>query len=156
MQLISTGLLFITAMNSLELVAQIQTSSIDYWIGNISPRCAVNIIYYNFTNDFIFNSTHNTPVMLVPLKYYNNFNRWPRQIYLMKTKYFNSSHRFPRAECYFSIIYYELSNHLKNTTSDDDPYILQDWLRYIAYGFPIRLSDSNVTHWSLDKFNEPD
>jgi len=106
--MISTWIPFITIIHSLELLPQIQTNSIDYWIGNVSPKCAVNIIFYNFTGDFLFNSTYDIPIMLIPLTYYENLEKKQRNIHLRKTKVYRSSFRFLKAECYFSIIYYKL------------------------------------------------
>jgi len=98
------GLLLIQIVTSNELI---QTESLDYWIGSISPRCAINVIYYNLTNDFIFNSTYNIPVMFVPLPYYRDWHS--RLTYLKHNKFFRSSLRFLRAECFFSVIYYKFS-----------------------------------------------
>jgi len=42
--------------------------SMDYWVGSISPRCVVNIIYLEGTNTFFFESSHGIPVVLIPLE----------------------------------------------------------------------------------------
>jgi len=48
-------------------------------------------------------------------------------------------------ECYFSLIYYKLPENLKNTTTED-PDILRDWLRHVAYGFFNPNAESNATY----------
>jgi len=112
------GLFLITTMNSFEGHSQTNADSIDYWIGNISPRCALKIIYYDFTmNNFIFNSTHDIPVMLVPIKYYHTWE--PIVRYLRTHKFRNSSLRFLKAECYFSLIYYKLPEDFSNKLTQD-------------------------------------
>jgi len=122
--------------------SHIQTDSIDYWIGNISPRCAINIIYINFTNEFRFTSTHEVPVLFT------------RGINRDKVKYnhsfFSSFLRFIKAECYFNIIYYKPHKNLKGTFIKD-PRILFNWIYTIVYGarhweVP---STSNVTYCLL-------
>jgi len=132
------GLLLIPILPSYELPAQIPTESLDYWIGCISPRCAINIIYYTLTNDFIFNSTYDIPVMFVPLTY---FHRWYSRLsyYLQNHKFYSSSLRFPRAECFFSVIYYKFPQRSKfiGTSTENDRYILDKWMYHIAYGFPL-------------------
>jgi len=115
---LSFGILFSsTLLNIMVIPAQIPTDTVDYWIGNISPRCAINILYFNFTNDFNFNATHNIPVMLAPLNYYpENKNKYD---YLPNQKFYNSLLRFLKAECYFSILYYKLLNNSHTAASDD-------------------------------------
>jgi len=125
------GLLLIQIVSSNELI---QTESLDYWVGSISPRCAINIIYYNLTNDFIFNSTYNIPVMFVPLPYYRDWHS--RLSYLKNNKFFSSSLRFLRAECFFSVIYYKLFQSFISRSTKNDRYILDSWMSHIAYGFP--------------------
>jgi len=123
---------------------RIPVDSIDYWIGNISPRCALNIIYFNLTTDFTFNSTHDIPVMFTPLIHYPEF--LSRIKYLQTHKSYNSFQRFLKAECYFSIVYYKMSPNY-NTSPEDDYYIMGDWLSQIAYGFPYWLKyDLNSTY----------
>jgi len=139
---LSLGHLLIYLLNILEVQTEIPTESIDYWIGNVSPRCAINIIYYNFTNDFSFESTHEIPVMFVPLEYHHDWE--PRLKYLKHNNFFNSSLRFLKAECYFSIIYYKVLDSFTNR-SEEDPIILDDLMGYIAYGFPSSY-ESNTTH----------
>jgi len=136
------GLVFLLILNSFEVSARIPITSIDYWLGNISPRCAINIMYYNLTNDFKFNSTYDIPVMFVPLKYYPF---WDLQI-LEDHQFSKSSLRFLKARCFFSLIYYKSSSI--RSDSEDDPYILDKWMTHIAYGFPydyINPVISNVT-----------
>jgi len=141
---ISFGLLLITTLKSLGVLSHIPTGSIDYWIGNISPRCAINIIYHAFSNDFNFSSTHNIPVMFVPLKSHNN--SYSRRTNLRSTRFYNSSLRFLKAECYFSIIYYKLPQSLRSTTKNH-PVVVQEWISHIAYGFPnLNKYESNTTY----------
>jgi len=141
---LSFGTLLISALNSLEALAQIPTDSIDYWIGNISPRCAINIIYYQLTNDFTFNSAHNIPVMLVPLKYYDTLKS--RRKFLKNL--YNSSIRFMKAECYFSVLYYKPLNNDKISSNIDLMDInLFHLITHIAYGFiGSEKYDSNLTN----------
>jgi len=145
-------MLVISVLTSLDVLAEIPTDSIDFWIGSISPRCAINIIYHNLTNDFIFKSTHGIPVMLIPLTYYNKsvsgmyYQKSPRNIYLKNHIFHNNSLRFQKAECYFSVIYYKLSPSVINTPADDSDTLL-NWINYIAYGFGYpRKHDSNLTY----------
>jgi len=122
----------------------IPTESIDYWIANVSSRCAIKIIYYKFTNDFKFGSTHEIPVVFVPLQYHHE----PRQRfdYLLRHKFFNSSLRFLKAECHFSIIYYKLLESFPKT-SEEHQFILDNLMTFIANGFPHWYKfDSNTTY----------
>jgi len=124
---LSFAILVVSALTSLEVQAQIPANSIDYWIGNISPRCVIKVIYFNFTKNFTFNSTHDIPVMFIPLTHYDSVSKYiqsPRRIYLQNHIFYNSSLRFQKAECYFSIIYYEFIN-----TPTDDSNILVDWIK---------------------------
>jgi len=152
---LSFAILAVLALTSLELQAQIPTNSIDYWIGNISPRCVIKVIYFNFTKDFTFNSTHDIPLMFIPLTHYNSvykyaqlgtyYRQTPRRIYVKNHIFHNNSLRFQKAECYFSIIYYKFIN-----TPTDDSDILADWVKFIANGFPTfrghQTLDSNLTY----------
>jgi len=146
---ISFGHLLIQLMNIMKVQTQIPIESIDYWISNISPRCAINIIYFNFRNDFIFESTHEIPVMFVPLEYHHDM--YTRFMYLIRNKFHNSSLRFFKAECYFSIIYYKVLESFTYTTKKDLGY-LDDIMMQIAYGFPYLYYDSNTTY-SLILYN---
>jgi len=119
-------------MGSLEVLAQIPTDTVDYWIGNISPRCAINILYFNFTDDFNFNSTHNIPVILAPLNYYPENANF--RDYLPNHKFYNSLIRFIKAECYFSILYYKLLNNSDTAASSDDLF-LHRLIFFIVNGF---------------------
>jgi len=124
--------------------SEIQTQSIDYWIGNISPRCAINIIYFNFTTDFSFTSTYHIPVIFIPLAHDPTLKA--RDGYFKKHKFYNASLRFMKSECYFSLIYYKIHPNLI-TTSLEDLTIIDTWISNIAYGFlywpPY---ESNVTY----------
>jgi len=125
--------LLLVLLKSRFVQLQIPVESIDYRIGNISPRCALNIIHFNFTTDFIFNSTHGIPVMFTPLIHVPDFFSGIK--YFQTHKFYNSSQRFLKAECYFSIMYYKKPPNF-NTSHEDDFYIMWDWLSRIAYGFP--------------------
>jgi len=139
-------ILLLVLLKSRFVQLRIPVESIDYWIGNISPRCALSIIYIKFTTDFTFNSTHDIPVMLIPLIHYPEFRS--RIEYLQTHKFFNSSLRFLKAECYFSVIYYKTSPYYKRLPKDDsDNQIVRNWLSSIAYGFPYwEYFDSNSTY----------
>jgi len=144
---LSFGLFVMSALNKLEVLAEIPTDSIDYWIGNISPRCAINIIYFEQTNDFIFNSVHNIPVLFLPLKFHNdttaNFD------YLLEHQHRGISLRFMKAECYFSILYYKKLNNFDNDPSYDSKLnarYLKNVIDFIAYGYPNYNFDSNSTY----------
>jgi len=114
-------------------IADMPTSSFDFWIKNISPRCAISLIYYKITDRFTFNSIHNIPVMLVPLKYYRT--RSGQLLYSKNHKFYNSSARLIKAECYFSILNYKLRNNFAKTVQDD--LFLYRLVQYIVgFGFP--------------------
>jgi len=135
-------ILVISAVNSLGIQAQIPTHSIDYWIGNISPRCAINIIYYKRTKNFTFKSSHNIPVMFAPIKYYSKLTDHGE--YLQNHKFYDSSLRFLKAECYFSILYYKPHSDEIKFKID---HFLFELVNYIAYGFPnYNTFDSNSTY----------
>jgi len=146
------GILFTSAMNILEVFAEIPTESIDYWIGNISPRCTINIIYYEFSNDFILKSPNNIPVMWAPLKFYEKPPEFYRTRgpfdyfnYMTSHKFYNSAMRFMKAECFFSILYYKLPKNFAHITTNN--IYLYDMITYIAYGFPnINEFESNSTY----------
>jgi len=140
---LSIGFLVMSALNSFEILAHIPTDSVDYWIGNISPQCAINIIYFERTNDFIFNSVYTIPVLFVPLIFYQESEEFEN--YLGNHQFKNISLRFMKAECYFSILYYKLLN------DDSDDSNIFNQLYYlvteIAYGFPDNNEfDSNSTY----------
>jgi len=144
---LSFSALLMFALNSLGVFTQIPTDSIDYWIGNISPRCAINIIYLNFRNDFTFNSAHNIPVMLVPIEYHFKIERFNN--HLINQKFRGSSLRFMKAECYFSILYDNQNTFYQ---------LLYALLFNMAYGVPnYSIFDSNWTYClALYRGNEID
>jgi len=141
---LSIGFFVVSALNSLEVQAQIPTNSMDYWIGNISPRCAVNIFYFNLTNDFIFNSVHNIPVTLSSLNFYHEYEEIKN--YLRNHQFKNISLRFIKAECYFTILYCKKLNDHSEDSYLNNSYV-HTFIENIAYGFPDEeLSDSNSTY----------
>jgi len=143
---LALAILVIWVQYSLKVQAQFPTDSIDYWIGSISPRCAVYIIYYKLTSDFIFNSTHNIPVMFVPLQYNRTkkIGKFVNHLDLNKHKFYGSGLSFMKSECYFSILYCKLLNDFDNKTTND--IFLYEIVSYIAYGFPnVRQFESNLT-----------
>jgi len=106
-------------------------------------------MYFNFTNDFTFNSNPIIPVMLVPMNYYpENKNRHE---YLQNHKFFNSLFRFMKAQCYFSILYYKQLNLFDTAASDD--LFLHRLVTFIAGGF-YKSHEPGQT-WSVDLVNIP-
>jgi len=139
--------LLLTLLSTWMVRSQIKTNSIDYWIGNISPRCAINLIYHNFTTNLRFSSAHEIPIMLIPLKHIPDSSA--RYYYLRDHQFFNSSLIFMKAECYFSIIYYKPPKNYNNT-AEEGPRILIAWISAISYGFPYWSKyTSNVTYCLL-------
>jgi len=142
------GILFFWTNNSLKVQAQIPTESIDYWIRNISPRCVINVIYFEITKDFIFESTHNIPVMFVLPKYnrIGQFRRSYNHKDLENHDFYDSALRFLKAECYFSILYYKLLNDDSDNTARNDIFLFA-MVNYMAYGFPnVNHFESNFTY----------
>jgi len=136
-------------MSSLEVPAQIPTDTVDHWIENISPKCAIYILYFNFTNDFHFNSTHAVPVMLAPLNYSPENKNY--HDYLPNQKFYNSLLRFMKAECYFSILYYKLMINVATAGSDD--LFLYRLVTFIFNGF-FKKSKPDQT-WAVNLINTP-
>jgi len=134
---LSFGIFVISALNSLEVLAQIPTSSIDYWIGNISPRCAIHIIYDELTNDFTFHSTYNIPLMLVSLKFYRTKST-EYSYYLRHHKFYHGSLRFMKAECHFSVLYYKMLYDLDESFVDYK--VLYDLIGFTIYSYSSHLS----------------
>jgi len=149
---LSFGILVISVLKSFEVLAQIPTNSINYWIWNISPRCAINIIYYELTNDLVFNSVRNIPVMLAPVENNHYIEYAPSDHYLLRFKeylenhkFYNISLRFMKAECYFSILYFKSPNNFDDPTSED--IYLYSLINYIAHGFSYAPNtESNSTY----------
>jgi len=144
---LATLILVIWVRNSFKAQAQIPTDSIDYWIGNISPRCAISIIYFELTSDFIFKSAHNIPVMFVPLQYNRTkkLGKFYNYLDLDEHKFFNGGIRFMKSECYFSVLHYKLLNDFENTTTDD--IFLYKIVTNTAHAFTnFHIYDSNSTY----------
>jgi len=141
------GVLFPWTSNKLEVLGDIPTNSIDYWIGNISPRCLINMIYHEHTRDLVFNSTGIIPVRLVTLQYYSKARSDKYHFDLFTHQYYDLSLRFLNVECYFSILYYKPLNTLDYTYDantrqlhENDDY-LNEVIQFIAHGF------KNIFKW---------
>jgi len=94
---------------------------------NISPRCVIKVIYFNFSFNFSFNSYHKIPVILVPLDHTSVMSLGHRGPYLYYHKLNKFSRKFLKTECYFSIISYKPEIYVSSDL------ILKNIIKYISY-----------------------
>jgi len=106
--------------------SSIPINNIDYWIGSISPRCVVNIIYARNTDEFTFRSSRDVPVTLIPLEHNNtNVTFWDNH------KFSRWSFAILNPECYYSLILYKRST--QESKLHDNQATLLLWIRFIAH-----------------------
>jgi len=128
-------LIFLNFFTSQSTAVTIHTHSIDYWIGGLPPRCLINIIYFENTNDMAFNFSHDLPVLLTPIVY--NLLSPVNKKYWKNHKFHNLFLRFMNPECYFSIIYYNRPRYTLEPAFHDAS-ALQTWIVFIAFPYNVK------------------